>query len=184
MAPIIAALIPLALKALASPLVAGTAASFIANKFGLSDSTVEGITNFLNGLKPDEQIKIKELDQEFRMFVIQQNNQAYLAELDLIKLQLEINKTEAQHQSRFIAGWRPALGWMGVISLGLSIIPKSVVLTVMWTMQAIAAVKGNTPLPIFPELGTGEVVALLGTILGVGTLRSVDKYNEVDTKSL
>jgi len=28
-----------------------------------------------------------------------------------IKAQLEINKTEAQHNSLFVSGWRPAVGW-------------------------------------------------------------------------
>ena len=28
-----------------------------------------------------------------------------------IQAQLEINKTEAAHNSLFVAGWRPAIGW-------------------------------------------------------------------------
>jgi len=32
-------------------------------------------------------------------------------------LQTEINKIEAQHRSLFIAGWRPAIGWVFAIGL-------------------------------------------------------------------
>lgn len=37
-------------------------------------------------------------------------------EAELIKGQLEVNKAEAQHKSFFVAGWRPAIGWVGAIS--------------------------------------------------------------------
>ena len=32
--------------------------------------------------------------------------------------QMEINKQEAAHASLFVAGWRPAVGWVGVAALG------------------------------------------------------------------
>lgn len=31
--------------------------------------------------------------------------------------QLEINKTEAQHPSMFVAGWRPAVGWVCALAM-------------------------------------------------------------------
>ena len=31
---------------------------------------------------------------------------------ELLKGQLEVNKTEAAHKSLFVAGWRPAIGWI------------------------------------------------------------------------
>ena len=31
--------------------------------------------------------------------------------------QMEINKTEAQHASMFVAGWRPAVGWVCAIAM-------------------------------------------------------------------
>jgi len=35
----------------------------------------------------------------------------------LVQGQLEINKTEAQHGSIFVAGWRPFIGWVCGMSL-------------------------------------------------------------------
>ena len=42
---------------------------------------------------------------------------------ELMKGQLDVNKTEAAHKSLFVAGWRPSIGW--VCSLGLLTIPLS-----------------------------------------------------------
>ena len=36
---------------------------------------------------------------------------------ELAKGQLEINKTEAQHRSIFVAGWRPFVGWTCGVAL-------------------------------------------------------------------
>ena len=36
------------------------------------------------------------------------------------KLQAEISKIEASHRSTFVAGWRPAIGW--VCSIGLAFV--------------------------------------------------------------
>ena len=52
--------------------------------------------------------------------------QAVLKKLDLEELQIldraferqsEINLVEAKHKSIFVAGWRPAIGWIGGFSL-------------------------------------------------------------------
>lgn len=37
-------------------------------------------------------------------------------------LQAEINKIEAQHRSLFVAGWRPAIGWVCAIGLAFPFI--------------------------------------------------------------
>ena len=36
---------------------------------------------------------------------------------ELAKGQLEVNKTEAAHKSLFVAGWRPAIGWICGLAL-------------------------------------------------------------------
>jgi hypothetical protein len=36
---------------------------------------------------------------------------------ELAKGQLEVNKAEAQHQSIFVSGWRPAVGWCCVFGM-------------------------------------------------------------------
>ena len=41
---------------------------------------------------------------------------------ELLKGQLEVNKTEAAHKSLFVAGWRPAIGWICGLALFYSTI--------------------------------------------------------------
>lgn len=92
--------------------------------------------------------------------------------------QVDVNKTEAQSSMLFVAGWRPAVGWVGAVSLAAAYIPKAVVLTALWSYQAvviISAWKGaGTPppvLPAFPDLGLVDILGLLGSMLGMGYMR-------------
>jgi hypothetical protein len=102
--------------------------------------------------------------------------------------QVETNKTEAAHPSRFVAGWRPFIGWVGGVSLGMVYIPKALVLTLAWAYQAwvvMSAWNGTGPVPVlppYPDLGVTDLLGLLGSMLGFGVLRSYDKTKEVDTK--
>lgn len=81
--------------------------------------------------------------------------------------QLAVNAAEAKHRSLFVAGWRPAVGWLCVVGLSTEWVVLPVVSTV-WTMQY------GTVLPV-PALGTGEMLTLLTGILGMGSLRSWEK---------
>ena len=42
---------------------------------------------------------------------------AFKAETERLNSVQEVNKTEAAHSSVFVAGWRPAVGWVCAISL-------------------------------------------------------------------
>ena len=106
--------------------------------------------------------------------------------------QLAVNKVEAAHPSRFVAGWRPWIGWTAGVGLGVAFIPKALVMTVLWTTQAYMMLDGCVEaakcdittfvLPPFPELGMTDLIAILGAMLGIGTMRSVDKIKQVDTR--
>ena len=61
----------------------------------------DGLGGFATDIR--EAIKGKEIDP----------NKA----LELVKLQNEINKVEAQHRSVFVSGWRPFIGWLWLIIL-------------------------------------------------------------------
>ena len=61
---------------------------------------------------------------------------AYKAEIDRMQGHVEINKIEAGHRSPFVAGWRPAVGWVGVIAMLYQFVAYPF-LTWAWTaMQA------------------------------------------------
>ena len=102
--------------------------------------------------------------------------------------QLDANKEEAKSPSLFVAGWRPGVGWVCVASLAMIYIPKALFLSGMWIYQAYVVVAawhgvGAAPvLPVYPDLGVADLIGLLGSLLGIGGLRSFDKRNGTDTK--
>ncbi|MDB4306098.1 holin family protein [bacterium] len=83
------------------------------------------------------------------------------------KLQAAINKVEAQHRSVFVAGWRPFIGWVCGFALAY-----------IWLIRPLLgdllhATFGYVTPPL--EIGAVDVVALLGPLLGIGGLRTVEK---------
>tara|TARA_R110000772_G_scaffold109646_4_gene212941 strand:- start:487 stop:963 length:477 start_codon:yes stop_codon:yes gene_type:complete len=102
--------------------------------------------------------------------------------------QLKINLADANSGNAFQSGWRPAIGWVGAVSLALMYIPKALVITYIWTYQAIVTLNGwdgvsDLILPIFPDLGVSDIIGLIMSMLGVATLRSYDKGKGTDTKT-
>jgi len=75
--------------------------------------------------------------------------------------QVELNKVEASHRSMFVAGWRPFIGW--VCGIGLI----NMFLINPWIQWFTSAPGPNLPKDIIMEL----VFALLG----LGTLRTIEK---------
>lgn len=106
----------------------------------------------------------------------------------LMQGQINTNIEEAKHPSVFVAGWRPWTGWVVSTALGLTFIPKALVITGIWTYQCIVIVgqwNGAAPapaLPEFPELGVADLIGLLGALLGMGAIRSYDKQQGKDTR--
>ena len=81
--------------------------------------------------------------------------------------QVELNKLEAQHRSRFVAGWRPFIGWVCGIALAYNFIARDII---AWIL------KMNYPLldpP--PELAMEHLLTVLMGMLGLGGLRTYEK---------
>lgn len=107
------------------------------------------------------------------------------AQLQPILGQIEINKAEASNPNWFVAGWRPAIGWVGAISLALMYWPKAIVMTVIWCMQSYSVIHNaaditQVVIPVFPDLGVTDMIGLLGSMLGVGVMRTVEKTQQVN----
>jgi hypothetical protein len=92
-------------------------------------------------------------------------------ELDALLGQLEINKEEAKSSSVFVAGWRPACGWVCGIALAYSAIVEPVLRfgATVWFGYAGA----------FPVIDTNLTLQILGGMLGIAGMRSWDKKNGV-----
>lgn len=92
---------------------------------------------------------------------------------DLIKGQQEINKIEATHTSVFVAGWRPAIGWVGVSALAYQFILYPLLVWAWAWLQARGWIPaGQTPPPI---LDIEALMVLMTGILGIASARTFEK---------
>lgn len=81
--------------------------------------------------------------------------------------QIEVNKEEAKSESTFVAGWRPAVGWIGAFGLGYAAVVEPFL---RFTAQVMFAYQGS-----FPSVDTNITMQILFGILGLGAMRSYDK---------
>lgn len=87
--------------------------------------------------------------------------------------QIEVDKVEAASSSLFVSGWRPCVGWICAFGVGWTFVLQPIA---DWVL-AIYKPGLHTPM-----LDSGQLMTLLLGLLGMGALRSVDKYNGVETK--
>ena len=89
--------------------------------------------------------------------------------------QAEVNLAEAQSSSLFVAGWRPAIGWVCALAL-FAYYPVRVILgMVLWTKLSWTA----QTLAVMPEVGMSDIIALVFSLLGMSGLRTLEKKAEV-----
>lgn len=93
------------------------------------------------------------------------------AALQLSLAQTNINAVEASSQSLFVAGWRPAVGWIGVAALSYQYLLRPLA---PWLLTAT-----GHAVPDMPGLD-GGLFELVSLMLGLGGLRS---YEKLKTKS-
>ena len=100
------------------------------------------------GMEIRELIKGKEIDPQ-----------------QLIELQSEINKVEAQHRTIFVAGWRPFIGWVCGVALAYNIVLRDLLI---WFL-------GQERVP--PALQMEHLMTVLIGKLGLGGMRTFEKLN-------
>jgi hypothetical protein len=88
-------------------------------------------------------------------------------ETDLLKGQLQINQEEAKSTNWFVAGWRPAVGWTCAAGLLYA--------TIIDPMARFIAMTVFHYTGAFPDIATGILIATLTGMLGIGTMRTVEK---------
>ena len=89
---------------------------------------------------------------------------------ELAKGQLEVNKTEAAHKSLFVAGGRPAIGWI----CGLGRASNFLLIPIA---NFVLALTGSAI--VIPLLDTGEMMPVLMGMLGLGAMRTYEKKQGV-----
>lgn len=80
----------------------------------------------------------------------------------LLQGQIEVNKIEAASGNLFVAGWRPGIGWVGVIALGYT-----------WVIGPMAkAIFGLAELPV---IDPDQIYPIILALLGIGGMRTYEK---------
>ena len=117
---------------------------------------------------PEEIRKLEELHQRGDLAILN-------AEVQLLLGQINVNKTEANHKSIFVAGWRPFVGWV----CGFGLLYASVIEPLM---RFIATVNDYTG--TFPVLDTTITMQVLLGMLGLGLMRTKEKEKGTHKDSL
>jgi hypothetical protein len=95
--------------------------------------------------------------------LVKASNEAALA-------QVEVNKIEAGHSSVFVAGWRPAIGWVCAAGLAWAFVVAPVA---SWALLVLG-IKAELPAIQFDHL-----FELVLAMLGIGGLRTFEKMRGV-----
>lgn len=101
------------------------------------------------------------------------------AHVQLMLGQIEINKTEAQHKSVFVAGWRPFIGWVGGMAMAYQFVVYPLMLWIWAIIGPISAT--GEPIPPPPVMETAALWTVITGMLGIGVQRSFDKTKGTQT---
>ncbi len=131
------------------------------------------ISTILTRIIPD-QAKASEASIEIQKAMLDQQADLDRALYEAARAQAEVNLKEAEHPSLFVAGWRPATGWICVLGMLYSFAGQP---TIAW----MSALLGG---PAPPVVDTGVLVTLLSGMLGLAGVRTFEKVRGVERINL
>ena len=102
-----------------------------------------------------------------------------LAKIDasLLTSQMDVNKAEASHASIFVAGWRPACGWIGAAAMAYQFLLYPFMVWAWALMQAKGWIPTSLAHP--PMLDTDALWVILTGMLGIAGARTFEKVKGV-----
>ena len=89
---------------------------------------------------------------------------------EIAKAQIEVNKEEAKSRSWWIAGWRPATGWICALAMGYHFIIQPFLIFFL----ALFGMKID-----LPSFDMDTLMTVLLGMLGLGGLRSFEKHKKL-----
>ena len=122
------------------------------------DKLIGPVSDIVGKLVPDKDLQAK-LNHELKTELHKAN-----------MAQIEINKIEAGHRSLFVAGWRPFVGWTCGIAMLYHFLLQPII------VFGLSAAGLSFDLPTFDM---GSLMTVLMGMLGLGGLRSFEKYKHV-----
>ncbi len=90
---------------------------------------------------------------------------------EIAMAQIDVNKTEAASNSIFKGGWRPFIGWVCGVAFAYHFVLQPFLIFVLTTL--------GQPVPTLPEFDMASLMTVLGGLLGLGGLRTFEKYKGV-----
>ena len=94
--------------------------------------------------------------------------------------QVDIKKIEAASSSLFVSGWRPAVGWVGVLGLSYQFLGYPLMQWCWAFGQGVDIIPSGLAAP--PNLDVEQLLVLLSGLLGFGGMRSFEKHKGVASK--
>ena len=126
-------------------------------------SLIQPVTGLLDKFIEDKDQKAK-LAHEIATMASKQAHEEVLA-------QLEVNKAEAGSHSMFVAGWRPAIGWI----CGLAMFCNYLLFPLV---NFASNITGHDV--VIPLIDISTMMPVLLGMLGLGGLRTVEKVQKVN----
>ena len=130
---------------------------------GLIDRLIGPVSTILDKVVADKDLK-EQLSHDIATMAERHSH-------DVIKAQIEVNKEEAKHRSLFVSGWRPAVGWTCTLALLSNFI--------LIPMTNFILVLADSDIAI-PLIDVSTMMPVLMGMLGLGTMRTVEKINKVE----
>lgn len=114
----------------------------------------------------DAKLKVLELAQRGELAQLD-------AEAKIALGQIDINKADAQSSDAFQRRWRPAAGWVCVAGLTYTFIFQPLF---PWLIKVLVLLTGSSMVvPDLPPIDIDYLLGLLGALLGLGGLRSIER---------
>jgi len=154
---------PVIAGALAGP-AGATVASLVVSKLGLSN---------IDDLGEMTDAELKDADKHLTTD-ISQAQLAYYTQIDLANI--EVNKQESKSASLFVAGWRPACGWVVALGFAYHYIFQGM-------FDGLTYILGG-PQDAFPDIDMGGLITLAGVLLGATGVRAFEGVRGVKRNSL
>lgn len=134
---------------------------------------IEAAHGLIGMFKVDDTVKAQ-MNQQLTLENLDIEKTKLASALSLALAQADINKQEAESTSWFIAGWRPAVGWVCVAGLAYDLILAPFL---QFGLAAFHWTPKGIPLP---SLDSASITALLIPLLGLGALRTTEKIQNAE----
>ena len=130
---------------------------------GILKDLISPIADVIGKVVPDTD-KARELAHEISTMAETQAHTIALA-------QIEVNKAEAMSGSVFSGGWRPFVGWTCGLALAYHFVGQPIII--------FAVAMFGLEIPPLPEFDMGSLLTVLMGMLGLGGLRTFEKFKGV-----